>query len=131
LPAPASFIADVGCGSLRIGRLLIPYLNLGKYFGVEPNKWLVQEGINREVGETLVQSNAQHFSSPIHPTQLRRRTFHSICHGSINLQSLWAGSDQGLVSAISRSLAEDGALVATFLPGDEDSFRTGWSIPNV
>ena len=31
-------LLDVGCGSLRIGRLLIPYLNRGKYFGIEPNQ---------------------------------------------------------------------------------------------
>src|SRR5437879_7690102 len=35
-------LLDVGCGSLRIGRLLIPYLNRGKYFGIEPNEWLVR-----------------------------------------------------------------------------------------
>src|ERR1700745_892059 len=44
-------LLDVGCGSLRIGRLLIPYLNRGRYFGVEPNKWRVEEGIRREIGE--------------------------------------------------------------------------------
>src|SRR3984893_18959417 len=48
-------LLDVGCGSLRIGRLLIPYLNRGKYFGVEPNEWLVEQGIKRELGEALVQ----------------------------------------------------------------------------
>src|SRR5438046_4034239 len=54
-------LLDVGCGSLRIGRLLIPYLNRGKYFGVEPNEWLVDEGIRRELGETLVQIKRQTF----------------------------------------------------------------------
>ena len=48
-------LLDIGCGSLRIGRLFIPYLNRGKYFGVEPNEWLVDEGIRRELGESLVQ----------------------------------------------------------------------------
>jgi hypothetical protein len=33
------------------------------------------------------------------------------------------------LSAISRSLAQDGALVATFLIGEEDSARTGWIYP--
>ncbi len=47
-------LIDIGCGSLRIGRLLIPYLNEGKYFGLEPNEWLVDEGIKRELGEALV-----------------------------------------------------------------------------
>src|SRR3989440_12460104 len=48
-------LLDIGCGSLRIARLLIPYLNRGKYFGVEPNQWLVREGIRRELGENLVE----------------------------------------------------------------------------
>src|SRR5258707_7928951 len=48
-------LLDVGCGSLRVGRLLIPYLNQEKYFGIEPNEWLVQEGIRHEIGETLLQ----------------------------------------------------------------------------
>src|SRR5437667_9812597 len=48
-------LLDVGCGSLRIGRLLIPYLNRGKYFGVEPNEWLVEQGITRELGEALLE----------------------------------------------------------------------------
>ena len=44
-------LLDVGCGSLRIGRLLIPYLNRGKYFGIEPAEWLVAEGIRQELGK--------------------------------------------------------------------------------
>src|SRR5438045_5934213 len=48
-------LLDVGCGSLRIGRVLIPYLNRGKYVGVEPNEWLVEEGIRRELGQSLVE----------------------------------------------------------------------------
>ena len=35
--------------------LLIPYLNRGKYFGVEPNEWLVEAGIEHELGEDVVQ----------------------------------------------------------------------------
>jgi len=31
-------LLDVGCGSLRIGRLLIPYLNEAKYTAIEPEK---------------------------------------------------------------------------------------------
>jgi hypothetical protein len=34
---------------------LIPYLNRGKYVGVDPNEWLVDEGTRRELGETLVE----------------------------------------------------------------------------
>lgn len=31
-------LLDFGCGSLRAGRLFIPYLNPGNYTGVEPNE---------------------------------------------------------------------------------------------
>src|SRR5258707_14801164 len=47
-------LLDIGCGSLRIGRLLFPYLNRGKYFGAEPNDGLVDEGIKRGLGQSLV-----------------------------------------------------------------------------
>jgi len=32
------FLLDVGCGSLRGGRLFIPYLLPHHYFGIEPNE---------------------------------------------------------------------------------------------
>lgn len=48
-------LVDVGCGSLRAGRMLIPYLRPGHYFGVEPNQWVVEEGIRHELGQDLVE----------------------------------------------------------------------------
>jgi len=44
------YLLDIGCGSLRGGRLFIPYLLPGHYFGIEPNKWLVDDGIKHELG---------------------------------------------------------------------------------
>lgn len=54
-------ILDLGCGSLRTGKLLIPYLLKGNYFGIEPNKWLVEEGLKHELGEGIMQSKAPNF----------------------------------------------------------------------
>jgi SAM-dependent methyltransferase len=47
-------LVDIGCGSLRGGRLFIPYLRPGKYFGIEPNEWLVEEGIKNEIGQDML-----------------------------------------------------------------------------
>lgn len=44
-------LMDFGCGSLRLGRLAIPYLGEDRYFGVEPEAWLVEEGFARELGQ--------------------------------------------------------------------------------
>ena len=43
-------LLDIGCGSLRAGRLFIPYLNPNKYFGVEPNTELFERGLSSELG---------------------------------------------------------------------------------
>ena len=124
-------LLDIGCGSLRIGRLLIPYLNRGKYFAVEPNKWLVDEGISRELGETLVEIKRPTFffsDSPDAITQTKTAFDFALA------QSIFShcGLDliKGWLSAISRSLVKDGALVATFLIGEADFAKTGWIYPD-
>jgi cyclopropane fatty-acyl-phospholipid synthase-like methyltransferase len=123
-------LLDVGCGSLRIGRLLIPYLNRGKYFGVEPAEWLVAEGIKHELGETVVQIKQPTFfftDSPEIVVQAKVSFDFALAqsifsHCGLELIKTW-------LSAISRSLAQNGALVATFLIGEEDSAKTGWIYP--
>lgn len=123
-------LLDIGCGSLRIGRLLIPYLNRGKYFGIEPAEWLVAEGIKQELGETVVQTKRPTFFFTDSPGSIGRT---NVSFDFALAQSIFShcGLDliKGWLSAVSRSLAQDGALVATFLPSDEDSHRAGWVYP--
>ena len=45
---------DVGCGSLRAGRLFISYLDERRYCGIEPNKWLIEDAIKNQVGKDLI-----------------------------------------------------------------------------
>ncbi len=45
---------DIDCGSLRVGKLFIPYLLKGNYTGIEPNKWLVDKAITNEVGRDII-----------------------------------------------------------------------------
>jgi SAM-dependent methyltransferase len=123
-------LLDVGCGSLRIGRLLIPYLNRGKYFGVEPNEWLVDEGIRRELGETLVQIKRPTFFFSGSPDTISQV---GISFDFALAQSIFSHCGLDLIgewlSAISHSLAQDGVLVATFLIGEQDSAQNGWIYP--
>jgi cyclopropane fatty-acyl-phospholipid synthase-like methyltransferase len=124
-------LLDIGCGSLRIGRLLIPYLNRGKYFGVEPNQWLVEEGISRELGQSLVEIKRPTFFFTDLPERIAKAetTFNFAVAQSIFSH---CGLDRirGWLSAISRSLAQDGALAATFLTGEQDATQTGWIYPD-
>jgi cyclopropane fatty-acyl-phospholipid synthase-like methyltransferase len=124
-------LLDIGCGSLRIGRILIPYLNRGKYFGVEPNEWLVDEGIKRELGETLLQIKRPTFFFSDSPDAIAEA---KVGFDFALAQSIFShcGLDliKGWLSAISHSLTQDGALVATFLIGEEDAEQTGWIYPD-
>src|SRR5919201_4626085 len=103
-------LLDVGCGSLRIGRLLIPYLNRGKYFGVEPAEWLVTEGIKQELGETVVQTKRPTFFFTDSPETVVRA---KVSFDFALAQSIFShcGLDllSGRLAALSRALAEVGA----------------------
>ena len=124
-------LLDIGCGSLRIGRLLIPYLNHANYFGVEPNEWLVNEGIGRELGDTLVQIKRPTFFFSDSPETIKQA---KTAFDFALAQSIFShcGLDliKGWLAAVSGSLARNGALVATFLIGEEDSTKTGWIYPD-
>jgi len=124
-------LLDIGCGSLRIGRLLIPYLNQGKYFGIEPAEWLVAEGIKQELGKAVVQIKQPTFFFTDSPEIVARA---KVSFDFALAQSIFShcGLDlmKGWLSAVSRSLAPDGVLLATFLPADEDTAHTGWVYPD-
>ncbi|GAH82205.1 unnamed protein product, partial [marine sediment metagenome] len=46
-------LLDIGCGSLRGGRLFLVYLRPSRYFGIEPQHHLVYDGIQAEIGESI------------------------------------------------------------------------------
>jgi len=47
-------LLDFGCGSLRVGRRLIPYLQPGNHHGIEPNSWLIEDAIACEIGHDQI-----------------------------------------------------------------------------
>ncbi|MCK9236804.1 MAG: hypothetical protein M0Q29_02555 [Thiopseudomonas sp.] len=55
-------LLDIGCGSLRGGRLFIIYLLENNYYGVEPEKWLVDDGIHYELRKEIVRLKKPSFS---------------------------------------------------------------------
>jgi SAM-dependent methyltransferase len=123
-------LLDVGCGSLRIGRLLIPYLNKDKYVGIEPNEWLVRQGIRNEVGETLLQIKRPRFfftDSPAMLSEMEDRFDFAVAqsifsHCGLDLITRW-------ISFIANSLTPSGVLIATFFPSETDNTKEGWIYP--
>jgi SAM-dependent methyltransferase len=123
-------VLDIGCGSLRIGRLLIPYLNPGNYIGVEPNQWLVRDGILNEIGRDMVRLKKPEFSyrdslddytKPLHINYAIAQSIFSHCSREIIRQWLCQAS---------RHLADDGVLFATFISREADFDGRGWVYPD-
>lgn len=58
---PEDKLLDFGCGSLRVGRWIIPYLEPKSYFGIEPNKWLVEAAQEYEIPEGVWEEKSPQF----------------------------------------------------------------------
>ena len=50
---PRHIFLDVGCGSLRAGVRLIPYLDTAHYLGLDSKQELIDAGIRNELGDKL------------------------------------------------------------------------------
>jgi SAM-dependent methyltransferase len=113
-------VLDFGCGSLRAGRLLLPYLDPGNYFAVEPNRWLIEEAICNEIGEDLIRLKRPTFD---HNDRFEADRF-GVEFDFIVAQSIFshAGSDAIMRSlrSFKRALRPDGLIAATFLEGHSD-----------
>jgi ABC-type polysaccharide/polyol phosphate transport system ATPase subunit len=58
---PEHFVLDVGCGSLGLGRLLLPYLAQSRYWGYEPDRDLLFDGIAIELTRAGIDPVRGHF----------------------------------------------------------------------
>jgi cyclopropane fatty-acyl-phospholipid synthase-like methyltransferase len=127
-------ILDFGCGSLRVGRLLIPYLLTGNYYGIEPNDWLIKEAISNEVGEDQIRIKKPNFS---HNSDCNTRVFESK-FDFILAQSIFSHCGRDMIelilSSFKETLADGGLILATFVhqgsAGLNDEFvGNGWVYP--
>lgn len=128
------FVLDIGCGSLRAGRLLLQYLLPERYHGIEPNDWLVREAISKEIGSDLIGIKKPVFSSNSDfDYSVFGRTFDYIV-----AQSIFSHTAPDLArSALGplRRVMHDASLaLATFIeatPRQPAKPESGWVYPGV
>ncbi|WP_096788013.1 cyclopropane-fatty-acyl-phospholipid synthase family protein [Rhodobacter sp. CZR27] len=126
-------LLDVGCGGLRAGRLLMMYLARGHYYGIEPNMWLVEDAIERELGPQFVALKAPVFSDS---AEFAADAF-AVKFDFIVAQSIFSHTGSDLLSrALERfrtALAPDGLILATFLHSEDRPDlpveAPGWTYP--
>jgi SAM-dependent methyltransferase len=127
-------VLDFGCGSLRVGRLLIPYLQRGNYHGLEPNSWLVEDAIARQIGRDQIAIKSPRFHA-FHDFRADR------CGADFDFvlaQSILSHTGADLVEAaligFRRALAASGLALVTFVRSAQTGVRCtaakGWVYPD-
>ena len=121
------YLCDIGCGSLRGGRLFIPYLLPGHYCGIEPEKRLVWEGIDKELGRSIIDVK--------HPTFHYSDNFDLHIFGCkfhyILAQSIFSHAAPGMIkrclASVRSVLRPNGTFIATYFKGSTSYTGTTWA----
>lgn len=122
-------VLDFGCGSLRAGRLLIPYLSAGRYFGIEPNAWLIEQALDSELGRDIVAIKQPQFAHVGDFSVPFDESFDFVIAQSIFSH---ASRDQ-IATALANFggvLKPGGIVLATFIEGAEDYAGSEWQYPH-
>lgn len=123
-------VLDFGCGSLRAGRLLIPYLDANGYYGIDPNRWLIEEGLERHVGEDLKAIKSPRFdNNEAFDAGVFGRHFDFIVAQSIFSHTGLEHTRKALKS-FSDHLESRGRILCTFVVGRGNPPETGWHYPD-
>jgi GT2 family glycosyltransferase/SAM-dependent methyltransferase len=120
------YLLDIGCGSLRAGRLFIPYLLPGRYYGIEPQDWLLEEGIAHEVGADLVRTKHPSFS---HTSDFRLSIFDT-SFDFVMAQSIFSHTSQRQIRTCANEagkvLKKGGIFAASFFRGETNYEGDDW-----
>ena len=105
---------------MRAGRLFIPYLRPDRYFGVEPEQWLVQKGIDEHLGQSIIDIKRPTF---LHTEQFEfeefGRTFDFLIAQSIFSHTSQAQLRKCLLEA-KKVMTRTSIFAATFFEGLSD-----------
>ena len=122
---------DFGCGSLRSGRLILTYLAPDRYFGIEPNRWLIDAAIRHEIGRSMVKLKKPRFAYHADGTMTSFGTTFDFIHAHSVLTHAAPQLARTFFIQAGKVLKSQGLVVATFLKGDEDYTGEEWAYPEV
>src|SRR6266498_1590855 len=122
-------LLDIGCGSLRAGRLFIPYLLSGNYFGLEPNRWLIAQGVDKEIGEDLLRIKRPVFD---HNDEFKLTAF-GRQFDYLLAQSIFSHAAPGQIKTCleeaKKVMHPKSIFVATYSPGQQNYDGCEWLYP--
>ncbi len=123
------YLLDIGCGSLRGGRLFIAYLLPDHYFGIEPNQWLLEDGIEKELGKQFIDLKQPHFSHDANFTcSVFRQQFDFILAQAIFVHAA-PGQIRHCMQEVRQCMKPTSLFVANFVEGEHNHEGSDWTYP--
>jgi len=123
-------VLDFGAGSLRLGRLLIPFLNAKHYWAIETERWLITDAIENEIGYDILKIKSPSFSyDSDFNCFIFNKKFDFIMAQSMVTH---CGPDliQKFFSSCKKSLTENGILLLSYIKSERKSdAKLGWLYP--
>jgi len=108
-------LLDIGCGCLRVGKLLIPYLRRLGYCGVEPDRLVLEAGKLYELGDGLIEFKRPRFSyRDTYDFGEFAQPFDVAFAGSV-LSHTYQTSAVACLRGVRAVLKSDGFFLATFI----------------
>lgn len=125
------YLLDIGAGSLRVGRLLIPYLLAGRYFAIEPNEWLIEAGIENECGRDLVNMKRPAFAcvADFSCSRFGREFDFILAHSVFSHASL--PQIRAALAEARRCMGPQSLFLATYKKSDRDYDGADWVYPDL
>jgi len=123
-------LLDIGCGSLRAGKLFIPYLLSGNYHGLEKEKWLIDEVVASELGQELfeMKNPTIKIGGDFNILQFKKQFDFILC----NSVFIHASKSQieTVFNQIDFVLKRNGKFVFNFIQGQKDNESKTWTYPS-
>jgi SAM-dependent methyltransferase len=120
-------VLDIGCGALELGSLLIPYLRTRRFFGVEPQQGLIEDGVQYSLGHDLLDRKQPQFLTCVD------FAFHKfgVAFDYMIADTLFPHMGEVMVLACLRAAAANlepgGLLLASWVVGPLDFEGAGWN----
>jgi hypothetical protein len=121
-------LLDIGCGSLRAGKLFVPYLLPDRYFGIEPEQWLIEEGLRHELGHDILKVKRPRFDNN---AALRLNVFDQQ-FDYIIVHTVFSHAAPGQLRTYFGScqvMKPTSILVGSYVAGEEDYQGDAWVYP--
>ena len=120
---------EIGCGSLRAGRLFINFLNPNSYFGIEPEQWLIEEAQEKELGREIFKIKNPNISNT---TEFDCQSF-DLEFDFVMCQGVFTHAAEKqirkCIKNVSECLKPKGVFLASYFQGDSNYAGNEWLYP--